>query len=116
LVPLTAALVALWTTLVSVGVGMAGWQGFRGWRLGQALDARLERSQLRMRIWVSLDTKHPECFQVVLDSGYWSNRRAEVKRYSGANASVRAEIPLRRSRRQLAHPADRSRTASHWTR
>jgi hypothetical protein len=47
-------------------------------------------------LWVSLDTKRPDAFYVVLESQFWSNRRAEVKRYGGANASVRAEIRLQR--------------------
>jgi hypothetical protein len=33
---------------------------------------------------------------VVLESGYWANRKAPVERYTGANASVRAEMILRR--------------------
>src|SRR5688572_16645497 len=28
-------------------------------------------------LWVSLDTRHPERFLVVFESGFWSNRRAE---------------------------------------
>lgn len=51
-------------------------------------------------LWVSLATDKPECFQVVLESKFWSNRRAQVKRYEGANASVRAEIRLQRVARQ----------------
>jgi hypothetical protein len=47
-------------------------------------------------LWVSLDTKHPEYFQVVLESGFWSNRRADVKQYGGVTPSVRAEIHLHR--------------------
>lgn len=47
-------------------------------------------------LWVSLDTKQAGCFRVVLESGFWANRRADVKSYSGANASVRAEISLHR--------------------
>jgi hypothetical protein len=52
-------------------------------------------------LWVSLDTKHPDYFQVVLESGFWSNRRAEVAPHDGANPSVRAEIRLHR----LARPS-----------
>jgi hypothetical protein len=47
-------------------------------------------------LWVSLDTKKPDAFYAVLESNFWANRREEVKRYGGANASVRAEIRLRR--------------------
>lgn len=47
-------------------------------------------------LWVSLDTGHPEAFNVVLESGFWSNRRAEVASYEGANGSVRAELRLNR--------------------
>jgi len=53
-------------------------------------------------LWVSLDTKKPDSFQVVLESKFWSNRRADVKRYSGANASVRAEIRLQRVAHQTS--------------
>jgi hypothetical protein len=54
-------------------------------------------------LWVSLDTKKPECFQVVLESKFWSSRRAEVKPYGGANGSVRAEIRLQRAGRQITN-------------
>lgn len=47
-------------------------------------------------LWVSLDTKRPEAFSVVLESGFWSNRRAQVASYEGANGSVRAELRLNR--------------------
>jgi hypothetical protein len=47
-------------------------------------------------LWVSLDTKHPERFQVVLESEFWANRRSDVAPHSGANASMRAEIFLHR--------------------
>lgn len=47
-------------------------------------------------LWVSLDTKQAEYFRVVLESEFWANRRANVKTYGGANASVRAEISLHR--------------------
>jgi hypothetical protein len=53
-------------------------------------------------LWVSLDTKQAGSFRVVLESGFWANRRTEVKTYSGANASVRAEIPLHRLDLQTA--------------
>jgi len=53
-------------------------------------------------LWVSLDTKKPDCFQVILESKFWSNRRADVKQYSGANASVRAEIRLQRVAHQTS--------------
>jgi hypothetical protein len=53
-------------------------------------------------LWVSLDTKRPESFYVVLESGFWSNRRAEVAAYGGANASVRAEMRLNRLTRQTS--------------
>jgi len=47
-------------------------------------------------LWVSLDTRHADDFRVLFESGYWANRRANVARYSGANASIRAEILLHR--------------------
>ena len=55
-------------------------------------------------LWVSLDTKHPESFYVVLESDFWANRRSTVAAYGGANASVRAELRLNR----LARPSARS--------
>jgi hypothetical protein len=47
-------------------------------------------------LWVSLDTKYPQYFSVVLESPYWSNRREEVKLHGGASPSVRAEIHFHR--------------------
>ena len=51
-------------------------------------------SPSRNYLWVSIDTQHPRYFEVKMESGYWANRRAGVAHYSGANASVRAEIPM----------------------
>ena len=51
-------------------------------------------------LWVSLDTERPEAFRAELESGFWSNRRADVVAYGGADASVRAEIRLTRHGRQ----------------
>ncbi|MDF1506200.1 hypothetical protein, partial [Roseisolibacter sp. H3M3-2] len=51
-------------------------------------------------LWVSLDTRHPEDFAVVLESGFWANRRAAVASPGGA-APPRAELRLRR----LSHRA-----------
>jgi hypothetical protein len=48
-------------------------------------------------LWVSLDTKHPDFFQVVLESQAWVNRRAEVAPRNSAPRSVRAEIRLVRA-------------------
>ncbi|HEV2693261.1 MAG TPA: hypothetical protein VG347_10235 [Verrucomicrobiae bacterium] len=45
-------------------------------------------------LWVSLDTKHPKYFEVVLQSGFWADRRAKVQSYGSANGSTRAEISL----------------------
>lgn len=45
-------------------------------------------------LWVSLDTRHPDFFQVVLDSPVWANRRADVGLRRSQPASVRAEIRL----------------------
>jgi hypothetical protein len=47
-------------------------------------------------LWVSLDTKYPRYFCIVFESGYWSNRRAEVKPYDGVTPSVRAEVHFHR--------------------
>jgi hypothetical protein len=47
-------------------------------------------------IWASLDTRHPRYFGAVLESPYWSNRRADVRLQGGLTPSVRAEIQLHR--------------------
>ncbi|HKR09334.1 MAG TPA: hypothetical protein VJS39_09105, partial [Gemmatimonadaceae bacterium] len=47
-------------------------------------------------LWVSLDTDRPKAFTATLESGFWSNRRAEVFSYGGADGSVRAEMRLTR--------------------
>jgi hypothetical protein len=51
-------------------------------------------------LWVSLDTKRPEAFRAELESAFWANRRADVVKYGGADASARAEIRLTRHSRQ----------------
>jgi hypothetical protein len=51
-------------------------------------------------LWVSLDTNRPEAFRAKLESGFWSNRRADVFAYGGADGSVRAEMRLSRHSRQ----------------
>jgi hypothetical protein len=51
-------------------------------------------------LWVSLDTQRPEAFRAVLESGFWSNRRADVIAYGGADGSSRAEMRLSRHPRQ----------------
>jgi hypothetical protein len=53
-------------------------------------------SPSRNYLWVSIETQHPRYFTVILESDFWTNRRAVVASYSGANASVRAEFPLRK--------------------
>jgi hypothetical protein len=50
-------------------------------------------------LWVSLDTDRPEAFRAQLVSSFWSNRRADVFAYGGADASVRAELRLTRTAR-----------------
>jgi hypothetical protein len=47
-------------------------------------------------LWVSLNTKCPEYFRVVLESDYWSNRRADVRLHTEVTPSVRAQIPFHR--------------------
>jgi hypothetical protein len=47
-------------------------------------------------LWVSLDTRRPRAFDVVFESAFWANRRAEVARYSDPDGSVRSEIRLNR--------------------
>ena len=59
-------------------------------------------------LWVSLDTRHPGCFQVVLESEHWANRRADVFSYGAADVPARAEILLRR----LSRPAVRKEEAA----
>lgn len=51
-------------------------------------------------LWVSLDTEQPEAFNAVLESGFWSNRRADIFAYGGADGSSRAEMRLSRHPRQ----------------
>ena len=51
-------------------------------------------------LWVSLDTRHPDRFLVVFESGFWSNRHAEVAPQKGSTPSARAEIRLQRLARQ----------------
>lgn len=51
-------------------------------------------------LWVSLDTHRPRAFRVAFESGFWSNRRANVARYRGADGSVRAELLVSRVDRQ----------------
>jgi hypothetical protein len=51
-------------------------------------------------LWVSLDTDRPEAFTAKLESGFWSNRHADVVAYGGADASVRAEMRLSRNGHQ----------------
>ena len=50
-------------------------------------------------LWVSIDSGNARHFRAVFESTFWSNRRADFYAYSGANGSVRAEIPLRRAAR-----------------
>ncbi|MFL5498690.1 MAG: hypothetical protein ACJ8AA_09015 [Gemmatimonadaceae bacterium] len=50
-------------------------------------------------LWVSLDTKRLDAFSAQLESDFWSNRRANVVAYGGADASVRAEMRLSRNSR-----------------
>lgn len=61
-------------------------------------------------LWVNLDTRTPERFQVVLESGFWANRSVQVNRPSAANAPARAEIRLLR----LPHPSQHEDDASIW--
>jgi len=51
-------------------------------------------------LWISLDTDRPEAFKAALESGFWSNRRANVIAYGGADGSSRAEMRLSRHRRE----------------
>jgi hypothetical protein len=51
-------------------------------------------------LWVSLDTERPEAFKAALESGFWSNRRANVIAYGGADGSSRAEMRLSRHPRE----------------
>jgi hypothetical protein len=58
-------------------------------------------------LWVSLDTRHPESFQVVFESGFWANRRGSVTEHAGSSGTARAELRLHRlSRPTAASPED----------
>ncbi|HEX4266212.1 MAG TPA: hypothetical protein VH597_17880 [Verrucomicrobiae bacterium] len=61
-------------------------------------------------LWVSLDTKAPARFQVVLESEFWSNRRVRVLPQRAANVPARAEILLHR----LPTPTGREDDATIW--
>lgn len=47
-------------------------------------------------LWVSLDTKRPEAFTILFESGFWANRRADVEDHTGPGGSMRAEMRLNR--------------------
>lgn len=47
-------------------------------------------------LWVSLDTPTPDAFSVVLESQFWSRRRARLTTHPGTNDPPRAELLLRR--------------------
>ena len=53
-------------------------------------------------LWVSLDTERPEAFDVVFESGFWSNRRADVAQHPDPGGSARAEMRLNRLGRQTS--------------
>jgi hypothetical protein len=48
-------------------------------------------------LWVSLDTKQPQYFNVVFESDYWSNRSVEVRRHNETIQSVRGVISFHRA-------------------
>jgi hypothetical protein len=62
-------------------------------------------------LWVTLDTRHPRYFNVQLESDFWVNRQVNVSRYGGADASVRAEVSLRRV---SAKPAGDESSGTVW--
>jgi hypothetical protein len=47
-------------------------------------------------LWVSLETSAPNAFSVVLESQFWSRRRARLTVHPGSNDPPRAELLLRR--------------------
>lgn len=55
-------------------------------------------------VWVNLDTRHPDAFSVVMESGFWANRRASVSAYGGPDTPVRAELRLTRVSGQQVAP------------
>jgi hypothetical protein len=63
-------------------------------------------SRSQYQLWVSLDTQSPRDFDVVLESGFWANRRANVEAYAGPEASVRAELELNRLSHQLTRDVE----------
>jgi len=54
------------------------------------------------QLWVNLDTPHPEAFSVVMESGFWANRRANVEAHGRGDAPARAELRLSRVTGQLS--------------
>jgi hypothetical protein len=61
-------------------------------------------------LWVSLATKDPSRFRVMLESDFWSNRRVNVTGQRGVSTPARAEILLRRQSR----PAGGEDDATIW--
>lgn len=83
--------------LVVSAIMLAGLPDLRSILLPFAAPVAVEpASPSPYHIWVSLDTKQPRYFSAVLESRYWSNRRAEVQARGGLTPSIRAEIQLHR--------------------
>jgi hypothetical protein len=51
-------------------------------------------------LWVSVETKKPEAFVVLLESHFWTNRRAAVEPAIIPGTLPRAELSLRRLQHQ----------------
>jgi hypothetical protein len=68
-----------------------------------APDAVVPSSPLPYELWVSLATKNPDCFQVMLESDFWANRRADVKMHEGGKGVPRAELRLQRQVNASSH-------------
>jgi hypothetical protein len=54
------------------------------------------------QLWMSVRSKSPESFYVVLESEFWANRRARIERHAAAGGSMHAELALRRLLRPLS--------------
>lgn len=57
-------------------------------------------------LWVSLDTTEPQSFRVRLESEFWANRLAEVRRYEDSDQVPRAEMHVQRQQAHLSRDED----------
>ena len=57
-------------------------------------------------VWVSLDTDQPRSFRVRLESEFWANRVANVRRYEDSDQVPRAEMHVQRLPSHLSRDED----------